>query len=309
MRSRNDLPDSLVLLLLISRFGRNQVQFISAAIMNRIKINNKHAKRNLLLSLLRIYAYNPLSMILGDAELRSSLKEAVVISADDWLSWRSSFDDSIENMLDAAFSSVPSIRSIQSLVDISKKHPLLLLRKLSYMRNLLENDPNTIDNQFVPDNGRIIVGQSLGGPLRAKVNGNMMNLNVYHWGYSYTQHLWSVILDILSAVPNEVLFECALKMGLLDVLDTYVRLIFVQSNLRSNAERLRNLKDKVSEFLAAFKIANPSSYDSWIASTNNGLPTLGATRNVLVVCGFISAKQAVECVQRKFADEPKQIEP
>jgi integrator complex subunit 1 len=302
LRSRSDPPECLVLLLLIARLGRNQVQFISGAIMKRIQSENEQAKCWLLLCLLRIYAYFPFSMNLGTSALRSNLKEAVEISADDWLFWRSPLDDSVQDMLDTALSNISSVRSVQTLVDISKKHPLLLLRKLDKLGNVLEKDAVAIDSCVKVG---VISGESLKGPLRAVINGKMTKLSVKHWGFSYTEHVWSTILDVVAAVPNEVLFGCALKMGLLDLLGIYLRLVLVQSQLRTSSDRLGKLKEKLSEFLGVFKSTNPVAYDSWMASANCDLPSLGATRNVLVGCGFMSHKQAIESVRKAYSSETK----
>lgn len=302
LRSRSDPPECLVLLLLIAGLGRNQVQFISGAIMKRIQSENEQTKCWLLLCLLRIYAYFPFSMNLGTSALRSNLKEAVEISADDWLFWRSPLDDSVQDMLDTALSNISSVRSVQTLVDISKKHPLLLLRKLDKMGNVLEKDAVAIDSC---DKVGVISGESLKGPLRVVINGKMTKLSVKHWGFSYTEHVWSTILDVIAAVPNEVLFGCALKMGLLDLLGIYLRLVLVQSQLRTNSDRLGKLKEKLSEFLGVFKSTNPLAYDSWMASTHCDLPSLGATRNVLVGCGFMSHKQAIESVRKAYSSDTK----
>ena len=299
LRSRSDAPECLVLLLLIARLGRNQVHFVSGAIGKRIENNDKHANCLLLLSLLRIYTYFPLSMNLGAATLRSSLMEAVEISADDWLSWRSPLDDSLQEMLDTALSNAPSQRSIQSLIDTAKKHPLLLLRKLDKMEIILENDAMVVDNEFMSDTVGLITGQGLNEPLSAKANGKKMKINVKHWGYSYREHVWSTILDLISAIPNEVLFQCGLKMGVLDLLGVYLRLVLVQSQL-TKIDQLAKLKERLSEFLGKFKLANLKAFDLWMASGNSGLPSLGATRNILVGCGFLSHQQAMESVKKAY---------
>ena len=130
LRSRNNPPECLVLLLLIARLGRNQVQLVSGAIGKRIDNGSNQGKYQLQLSLLRLYTYFPLSMNLGAAALRLNLMEAVELSGNDWSYWRSPLDDSLEELLNAAMSNPPSQRSIQALGDAAKKHPLLLLRKM-----------------------------------------------------------------------------------------------------------------------------------------------------------------------------------
>ena len=273
--------------------------------MKRIQSDNEQTKYLLLLSLLRIYAYFPFSMNLGTAALRSNLMEAVEFSADDWLSWRSPLDDSVQDMLDTALSNISSLRSVQFLVDVAKKHPLLFLRKLDKMGNALEKDATVIDSKITGDKIGVVSGQGLNGPLYANANGKMLKLSVKHWGYSYTEHVWSTILDVISAVPNEVLFQCGLKMGLLELLGIYLRLILVQSQLRTNSDRLAKLKERFSELLGRFKLANLKAFDSWMASTNCGLPSLGATRNVLVGCGFLSHQQAIESLKKVYTPATK----
>jgi len=293
LRSRNDLPECLILLLLIAKLGRNQVQFVSGAIIQRMQNDNKRTKHFLLLSLLRVYTYFPFSMNLGTAVLRSNLMEAVEVSSDDWLSWRSPLDDSLQDMLGTALSNVSSQRAVQSLIDVAKKHPLLLLRKLDKMENALEKDAAVVDNKAMGDTVGIIAGKSLDGPLYANFNGKKLKITVKHWGYTYREHIWSTILDIISAVPNEVLFQCGLKMGLVDLLGVYLRLVLVQSQLSTNVDRLAKLKEKLSEFIGKFKSGNLNAFDSWMASNNCGLPSLGATRNILVGCGFLTPQQAM----------------
>eukprot|EP00536_Pseudo-nitzschia_multiseries_P000729 jgi/Psemu1/282533/fgenesh1_pg.9_\ len=298
--SRNDPPECLVLLLLIAKLGRNQVQFVSGAIMKRMQSDDEQSKRSLLLCLLRIYAYLPFSMNLGTAALRSNLMKAVELSSDDWLSWRSPLDDSIEDMLETALSNTSSVRWVQSLVELAKKHPLLLLRKLDKMQNAVEKDAYVNHVIVADDKVGIVSGQGLNEPLLAHANGKRLKLFVKHWGYNYTEHTWLTILDVLSAVPDEVLFQCGLQMGLLDFVDAYLRLVLVQSQLRTSSDRLVKLKDRVSEFLGRFKSANLKSFDSWISSSNSGLPSLGTTRNVLLGCGFLSHQEALESVKKAY---------
>lgn len=300
LRSRSDPPECLVFLLLISRLGRNQVQFVSGAIGKRMENVSKEGRCLLLLSLLRIYTYFPLSMNLGAAVLRSNLMEAVEVSADDWLCWRSPLDDSMQEMLETALSNMSLQRSIQTLIDTAKKHPLLLLRKLNKMENILEKDAAVVHSQTAGEKVGLIIGQGLNEPLSASASGHKMKVSVKHWGYSYREHVWWTILDVLNAVPNEVIFQCGLKMGVLDLLGVYLRLVLVQSQLRTKIDRLAKLKERLSEFLGKFKSANPKAFDSWMASSNSGLPSLGATRNILVGCGFLSHQQAMESVKKTY---------
>lgn len=97
-------------------------------------------------------------------------------------------------------------------------------------------------------------------------------------------------------VPREVLFGCGLKMGLLDFLGVYLRLMFVQTQLRS--DRLPRLKGKLSEFFDAFTASNVEGWEAWLGTKTSGLSSLGATRNVLMSCDFISHQQAIDSIKK-----------
>ena len=298
LRSRNDLPEGLILLVLIARLGRKQVQFVSGSIMDRLQNKTDESRRWLLLSLLRLYAYFPFTMNLGVATLRASLTEAVAVCSYDWLSWRSPMDDSLQDMLNTALSANASPRSVQALADAAKKHPLLLLRKVDRMTIALEKDALALENNTgSSDKAGLIFGKSLDGPLEAKVDGKLLKIDVKHWGFNYTEQIWMVVLDVIAAVPNEVLFGCALKMGLTDLLDVYVRLVFIQSQLRTS-DRFSKLKGRLSEFFGVFKASNNEIWDGWLASTNSDLASLGATRNIMMSCGFISHEEAMENIKK-----------
>jgi hypothetical protein len=98
-------------------------------------------------------------------------------------------------------------------------------------------------------------------------------------------------------VPNEVLFGCGLKMGLLEFLGVYLRLMFVQTQLRTS-ERLSRLKGKLSEFFDAFKASNLEGWEAWLAQETSGLSSLGGTRNILMSCDFITHQQAIDSIKK-----------
>ncbi|KAG7347840.1 DUF3677 domain containing protein [Nitzschia inconspicua] len=296
LRSRNDLPDCLVLLVLIARVGRKQLHFISEALVKRLPDQSNVAQKSLLLALLRLYAYFPFSMNLGVAAHRSNLTKAVELCADDWLCWRSPFDDSLQDMLGCAFSHNIMEQSGRSLVDTAKKHPLLLLRKIDRITIALETDAMASEKASNEKVG-FISSCALEGPIEARVNDITMLVQVKHWGYNYTEPSWFLILDVISAVPQEVLFGCAIKMGLTNVFDLYLRLIYIQSQLNAG-ERLSVLKEKFSGLLSNFKSSKCPRWESWLASPMPQFPTSGAIRNTLMSCGLISQEEALESVKK-----------
>ena len=319
--SRDEPPECVVLLLLIARMGRKQLQCISQAVVERIQKGEEENRAALLAVILRLYAYYPQSMNLGVAILRSVLKEAVEAYSRPWLTWRSPLDDQFQDMTDSVIANNGSQKLVQALSDVSKKHPLLMLRKLGIMEYSLEMDAMVRQPSATTDKRGVLYGHSLNDPLPAKVNGRMVKLSVKHWGFNFTENIWLAFFDIVSAgmfsstlsfprnvacallipclssVPREVLFECGTKMGLLNFLGVYLRLMFVQTQLRTS-DRLSRLKGKMSEFFDAFKASNIEGWEKWLATEPPGLPSLGGTRNVLMSCNFISHQQAIDSLKR-----------
>ncbi len=101
------------------------------------------------------------------------------------------------------------------------------------------------------------------------------------------------------AVPKEVLFGCGLNMGLNDFLGIYLRLMSVQTQLRTN-DGLSRLKGKLSEVFGAFKSSNRTVWDEWMSQEIAGLKSLGSARNVLLSCDFISHQDAIESVKSSY---------
>lgn len=97
-------------------------------------------------------------------------------------------------------------------------------------------------------------------------------------------------------VPKEVLFGCGLTMGFDAFLGIYLRLMSVQTQLRTN-DRLARLKGKISELLEAFKGSNRPAWEDWMSQEISGLKSLGTARNVLLSCDFISHQEAIESVK------------
>ena len=85
-------------------------------------------------------------------------------------------------------------------------------------------------------------------------------------------------------------------MGLNSFLGTYLRLMSVQTQLRTS-DRLTRLKGKLSELLMTFKGTNKAGWEKWMGQEVDGLRSLGSTRNVLLSCDLISQQEAIQSVK------------
>lgn len=285
-----NLPDWLVMLLLLARPGQSSMMRVCEMLLAAInQEQNPQLRSRLQSAILRLYTYYPKRMKLGNPTLRGVLIEAAKTGR--WLSWRSSLDAQMDDML-SSLKSNPSKRIVQALADLSKSHPLLVLRKLPCMVQLLEDDACV--QKYNNARGRMC-GENLAGPLGATIAGKPIKVTVQHWGYSFTESLWISLLDVLMCIPKEVLFSCGSTMGLFDVWGIYARLLFVQCQLQSNPARV---KSKFSDVLNVFKRTDPKGWESWLESMQPALPSLDKTRNVLMSCSLITPETSVDDLRR-----------
>jgi len=107
-------------------------------------------------------------------------------------------DDYFEELIHAVVYSGTPTRIVQALADSSKKHPLLVLRKLIRIGELLEDDATVQVETSEYEKKGVVFGQSLTGPANAKVGHVSMKVTVKHWGYNFTEIVWTSFLDVLS---------------------------------------------------------------------------------------------------------------
>lgn len=194
--SRNDLPDWLVLLLALVKCGRVQMKYICEAVLKRISQPTDALSLPLLRAVfLRLYVCNPQGMNLGTAMIRSVLMAAAEEYSIAWLHWRSPLDDQLQDMLETVMNGSGQ-RLVRPLTDLSKKHPLLILRKSHFMTNFLEKDASK-SGRGAQDSRGVVHAENLSGPLKAVMSGKLIKVNVRHWGFSYTEFVWVAMLDIL----------------------------------------------------------------------------------------------------------------
>ena len=238
--------------------------------------------------LLRLYLNFPQWMDLGSSESRNVLMRASESFSSSWTNWLSSFDDHIDDLLQSVLTG--ETKSVKQLADLSRKQPLLIIRKLPIISAILSDDARA----YSPYNRKgFLVAENLSGKRDVTFHGKMSKINILHWGCSYTEPVWASFLDILSSMPPEVLFTCGVKAGLLELLTIYVQLLSVQLQLLSADKTLR-LKTKLVEAFTAFKQINGGSWTEWLVADVGDSPM----RYLLASCGFISRQEALDCIKK-----------
>ena len=98
---------------------------------------------------------------------------------------------------------------------------------------------------------------------------------------------------ICTEVPGPVLFGCGLKMGFLQFLNVNVRLVFIQSQLKRGVRDFR-LKEKLKEVFSTFQKIHHAGWEDWMDSSDQGLPSFGKMKNVMISCGFLEPKDVLK---------------
>ena len=287
---RNMLPSWLQLILIVARRGKNQTNLLISKLLVAIPEfdDEKEIQMALSTAILRLYAYFPEFVNLGNENVRSVLVEAA--KSADWLDWRSPRDGQIDDML-VTLTMNPVQRITQGLVEISKSHPLLLVRKLKQMAVVLEHDASSAHNPRNSNNRARVHGENIDGPVTAKYDGKLVRVTVRHWGYSFTDALWVSVVEIMLSIPREVLFPCGLGAGLEELLAVYLKLLFMQSQL-NNRDRASRVRARFSDLLTVFE--STDSWTDWLSSKMPELASLGTVRNILISCNLMSPAKGFE---------------
>lgn len=252
-------PDCLTLILLLAK---SHQALITRLILDKIDDNNKLSPL-----LLRLYIMYPLEISLSNLKLRNILLQASNDSLPSWLDWQCPLDDQVEEMLFNLTKS-PHQRLVQSVTDIAKQHPLIFTRHFKFIsQKLLEDGTGRDDDcQSLMKRGRIF-GKHPSGDTVAQIGGHMMKVTIVMWGYSFNDPAWTSVLDILLAMPVEVIFSCGAKMGLQDVLEAYLRLFAVQISELHAESNIIHLRDKFIKLLESFKKCK--TFEDWVEKDAN----------------------------------------
>lgn len=331
--SRNFLAPSALLVLLLAGHSKEATRAVTKGCLTRCLDLTPNHRLAVYAVLLRLYLWQPKWMDLGQASVRSALIAAAERFPTHWVTWRSMLDDQLENMLDGLVVGGDS-RLTRPLSDLSRSHPLLMLRLLPDLQTLLDRDATIVD--LDPMVGRKVHGRHPSGPIESlDLNqSSVLRVTIRHWGYRYTEPLWLALLDVISSIPAEVLYQCGLHLGVPDFLSLYVRLLTVQrmllwtttTTLATATETTvhhppppllatasatlsapsTRLSTKVQDCLVAFQRTSPTGWQRWLATPieaaagNHGNCNAEQenVRNALVRSHLLTAEEALDSLQQ-----------
>jgi hypothetical protein len=261
--SRNTLPDWLALLLSVAKEGPSYLDMTVSRTLDRVD-----HEPNLSTVILRLYTLYPRVISLTDKRLKSILLQCSRDHSEAWLSYSCPLDGQIKAMI-TNLSSSPHKSLLQSTIQIANQHPLLLIRHLDAVKEGLINDGSGLDSNRRPlmKRGRI---QGKPPSLIALINGRHVNVSVVHWGYSFSEPVWSCMLDLLLSIPVEVLFKVGVAMGLPDIMNVYSKLFTIHVSELSEESNIIQLRLKFNRLLSSFKNCNPEGYQNIIQAPSHG---------------------------------------
>jgi len=93
-------------------------------------------------------------------------------------------------------------------------------------------------------------------------------------------------MDILMALPLEVIFACGVKAGLMDILESYLKLFGVQISLCVE-NNIVHIRDKFVNLIESFKKCNANAFEDWIQQDVSDWRYVGDVRQLLSSSGIV----------------------
>lgn len=277
---RNMSPTWFILLELTARCSKNHMTFVANSLVSQLPSEEwKGAVYPLVL--LRLYVSLPNTMGLGDAKLRGILISAVGNPNSGWLEWRCPLDAQVRGVVQTLGSNWNQ-RLLQTMMDLAKRQPLIVLRHLRDLADVLLQD-GAVSKSTLTHRNRAVAGAAQGPAVAKTRQGVVLKVTASHWGYCFTEPLWSSVLEIVSSLPNEVAFVCGLKMGLLDIYTAFVKLIWVQHSLKCPDHTAR-IRTKLAASFASFNSFDALAWAGWMESRLEGLRNQGPVRDIVAKC-------------------------
>mmetsp|Transcript_14981 Transcript_14981/g.23240 ORF Transcript_14981/g.23240 Transcript_14981/m.23240 type:complete len:582 (+) Transcript_14981:1396-3141(+) len=277
-RNPSRFPEWMVLLFRLAKGGKSCCRLIAKRLLDQGQSEVCAS------TLLRLYAFHPNEMPLSEALLREKLLELASSYAHVWITWRCPLDEQIRGLLEQ-LAKTPHQRLLQALSEISKQQPLIVARHFSLMRQLLEDDAVAVARQPAEKRGRLHAITHLSASFN--IDQSSVKVKVKHWGYSFTEMVWISILDVLAALPKEVLFHsCGLKMGALKVIEQYLKLMYVQI-LLAHEKHISRLRTRCMSLLDTLSKSNEAGWYDWLKTTIVGVESWGTVEEVAEECDVI----------------------
>ena len=248
-------PPGLTLCIMLSQVGRKQFRSVCSVVLSSLSDPSKTKDHPTLeVILLRLYLLFPHLMDLGTVMTRQALVRAAQDSIGIWSEWNCYWDDRMDGWFGVLKQQQQGgLGCSKALIELSRKQPLLILRKLPNITALLFADASPSGNH--PR------GNSTGPDafLYASLSkGRSVKVTLRHWGDSFGEPLWLLFLDVIQAMPPEVLYTIVAPLEAW--LSLYLDLLFLAS-----PDTTVRWEGRVGEVCGAYRQHNPEQWQAWVA--------------------------------------------
>ena len=291
---KNDdiLPDWFILILSIGKCGKKYLDLIAKMLLDSLE-HPSGSWESLLIpgTLLRLYAAFP-TMSLANPKTRKTLVNATMDLASEWFEWKNPLDEQLDDAL-KILAINPIQKQSQLISDFCKRHPLIAVRRLVFIHDILKRDA-AISQHEVEKRNRTHLGINDVVAVAESEHG-ILKVTVIHWGYHFNEALWSSVLSILSSFPEEVIFTCGKEMGLLQLLNLFISLILVQEEARNGGiNATTRVRMKLFKLVSDFMSSNQQFCITWTKSKLKDFQERGTIKEILEKeCNFTINEDSV----------------
>ena len=247
-------PDWLAVIMHLVERDLSSLNLVFSNMLNRINTKSQ-LEMTYSAVVLCLYTLYPFMATLTETILKTVLINGARDHSKAWLNCRCPLDSQIKAMISNLFKS-PHKALLQSTMQIFNQHPLLLMRHLALIEQGLIADGSGLNSDGSPltTRGRI---QGKSPELIAVINEREVKVSILHWGYSFSEPVWSCALDLLLSIPSEILFKVGVETGLAEIMSVYSKLFSVQANELNAESNISQLRAQFSRLTSSFMNFNP----------------------------------------------------
>lgn len=259
--ARNLLPDWLILILIIAKTHL-------PAVIEAVLVTDPRECPVIAEVVLRLYLAYPDDMKFSAGP---NLQILLLQASGNNQSWRRNGPRChLDSLICEVFSNLSHQQHIQAANDLAKKHPLLIARHMSILEHGLEQDASGRDEDGLLLLKRGRVGGNILQAMPAVVGDRNISVTIVRWGYTFNESVWCTTLDVMLALPNEILFGLCDHVSLVKVLDLCLKLLMVQI-VELNAENVvTEIREKYRRLIKTFHEYKRDAYNSWISRDLSG---------------------------------------
>ena len=259
---RNNLPDWLILTCVVAK---SHHQCVVTMIMEAIDSNSNCAPSICYSVLLRLYLMFPMTLQWNDAKVRNHLVKAAKQHTKKSLRWRCPLDNQVFEMLHNLGTSP---------TDFTKIYTLIVIRHIHVLHERLVADGLGQDSTRT---GRVGIRPPT---TKAQIDDRLVQVTILRWGFNYNDSVWSSVLDLIVALPAELLFTCGIDTGLLLVLEDYLKLFYTHVMELGSEECIsQQLRPKFVKLVQSFRACNAVEFQKWSQAV---IPGFGTVQTLLL---------------------------